>query len=458
MNLNPDFIDSMRPLLGERTADFISALEASPEVAVRLNPRKSTGRQLFEGEPVGWCDTGLYLHGRPVFTLMPQMHGGAFYVQDASSMIYKHIFRHIIKLTGSYGCPARVLDMCAAPGGKTTAIIDALDTNTVVVANEYVGKRASVLAENLAKWGHPHCIVTNSDTSAFADTSRFDIVAVDAPCSGEGMMRKDEEAVAQWSPALVEDCARLQRKILDDACAALRPGGFLIYSTCTFNTRENEDNAAWLRDRYGLEPVEIPIHPSWRIIGALSGEIPCMRFMPHYTRGEGLFAVVFRKPDEGCRPASALKHRPSGRFSAAKNITAAKEWLEPTADWRVFERKGELFAFSCSVERMEASLGKGVRILSAGVPVATVKGKDIVPSPELALSLALREGAFPDAALDRDQALTYLRREAVTLPDGYGKGYVTVSHDGIKLGFVKNIGSRANNLYPQQWRIRMQAR
>ena len=448
----------MEPLLGKKTTDFINALQSPPEVSVRLNPRKRMATPLFSGKSVKWTDTGYYLPERPLFTLIPQMHGGAFYVQDASSMIYKHIATYLRDVYHFGRRHTAVLDMCAAPGGKTTAIIDALSDDTLVVANEFVAKRAPVLAENLAKWGHPHCIVTNSDTSVFADAPRFDIVAVDAPCSGEGMMRKEEEAVAQWSPALVEDCARLQRKILDDACAALRPGGFLIYSTCTFNTRENEDNAAWLRDRYGLEPVEIPIHPSWRIIGALSGKIPCMRFMPHYTRGEGLFAVVFRKPDEGCRPASALKHRPSGRFSAAKNITAAKEWLEPTADWRVFERKGELFAFSCSVERMEASLGKGVRILSAGVPVATVKGKDIVPSPELALSLALREGAFPDAALDRDQALTYLRREAVTLPDGYGKGYVTVSHDGIKLGFVKNIGSRANNLYPQQWRIRMQAR
>ena len=457
MNLNPDFIDSMRPLLGERTADFISALEASPEVAVRLNPRKSTGRQLFEGEPVGWCDTGLYLHGRPVFTLMPQMHGGAFYVQDASSMIYKHIFRHIIKLTGSYGCPARVLDMCAAPGGKTTAIIDALDTDTVVVANEYVGKRASVLAENLAKWGHPHCIVTNSDTSAFADTSRFDIVAVDAPCSGEGMMRKDEEAVAQWSPSLVADCARLQRKILDDAVAALLPGGYLVYSTCTFNLAENEENVAYLVDNHGFEPVNIPVEPSWGIIPPLVGDNPCMRFMQHSTRGEGLFAAVLRKPEDDVLSAPGrLKH--SQRFTASKEWAHVREWLNPATDWHIRGRKGEIYAFPEAVEEMERSLGREVRIISAGVPVGSTKGRDLVPAPELALSLDLRQEAFPDATLGEAGALSYLRREATALPGEFRKGYMTVSHDGLRLGFVKNIGSRANNLYPQQWRIRMQAK
>lgn len=457
MAINKDFLNYISALLGPATNQFLQAMEQSPVVAVRLNPRRQMAQSPIQGEPVAWCPEGLYLPSRPLFTLMPEMHGGALYPQDASSMIYYHIFSFLAANVQPRDEVFSVLDLCAAPGGKSSAIIDAMPDDTVVVSNEFVGKRAAVLAENMAKWGHPHSIVTNSATDAFAAMQCFDLVAVDAPCSGEGMMRKEPEAVAQWTPSLVKECARLQRDIIADAFGALRPGGVMVYSTCTFNSEEDEGNVTFAIEQLGMEPVEIPVDKAWGISPALTGSYPCMRFMPHSTRGEGLFVAVLRKPDD----EQSLKRRPQGNssltsFKPIKENPELSRWLDRSQRWAWRERNSVIHALSPGVETMLEHLPKGIRILSAGISVATIKGKDFIPAHELALSLALNPEAFPRAELQQEDALKYLRRESIVLPPDFGKGFVIVSFNGIRLGFVKNIVSRANNLYPQQWRIRIQ--
>lgn len=410
--LSQQFIEQISTLPGLDAAALIDSLGTPPAVSIKLNRRKLSGPEVLgygNLSPVPWCRSGFYLDERPKFTLNPLLHAGAFYVQDASSMIHETL---VASVADRFGLPARplVLDMCAAPGGKTTSMINALPDGAFVVANEVMPQRAKILRENLLKWGYPDIMVTGSQASRFAAAGEvFDLVAVDAPCSGEGMMRKDEEARAQWSPGLVRQCAALQREILDSAVLALRPGGFLIYSTCTFNTEENERNAEWLVREKGLEPVDPALPGEWGIGRQLGSDVPALRFMPHITRGEGLFAALFRKPVDSA-PVSR--------------------------------------------DRALGAVRKSARVILDGIPEVNLKGKVGIPASEWALSTAFPRGRYPEAPLDPDTALRYLRHEAITLPSETPRGFVAVTFNGFPLGFVKNIGNRANNLYPAEWRIR----
>lgn len=414
--VSSEFLDEIAGLPGLDAEAFCRAIAEPPAVSVKLNRRKAAGITEIgygELEPVKWCGSGYYLDSRPNFTLNPLLHAGVFYVQDASSMIYETV---VDSLVGAGALPARaaVLDMCAAPGGKTTSMINALPDGSLVVANEFVPQRASVLKENLLKWGYPDMIVTNSATSGFAALGQsFHLVAVDAPCSGEGMMRKDAKAVEQWSPALVHRCASLQRDILSDAVQCLLPGGYMIYSTCTFNRLENEDQLLWLRDRSGMEIVDSEVAPDAGILGSVCPEAPAMRFMPHATRGEGLFVALLRKP---------------GSLSSDYDA------------------------------KLPGLIAKKTKVILDGIPKSVTKGKVEVPASESVLAATHDPSRFPVAEVDLDTALRYLRHEAVILDGRVPRGYVAVSYKGHTLGLVKNIGSRANNLYPSAWRIRMQDR
>ena len=286
------FRQQMLALLPEEADALLQALQTEPSVAVRVNLRKAMPPAT--DDPVAWCRSGIYLVARGQFTLAPLLHSGCDYVQDASSMFISHVLSQV-----AGNSPVAYLDLCAAPGGKTTAAIDALPDGSLVVANEIDSRRAQILRENVVKWGYPHCVVTNSNASRLGKLHEaFDIVAADMPCSGEGMMRKDDEAVAQWTPALVEQCAARQREIASDIWQALKPGGIFIYSTCTFNRAENEDMIDFLVRSLGAEPVDIVSDPSWGIHKGVDTPYPCFRFMPHLTRGEGLFMAVVRKNGE----------------------------------------------------------------------------------------------------------------------------------------------------------------
>ncbi len=422
--IKEDYKDYISRLAGIDHAAFLAAMALPAETSIKLNRRKNPrggedsaiGRHLeempgVEAEPVKWCGSGFYLTSRPEFTLNPLLHGGAFYVQDASSMIYEWIMERILSFGTLPASPA-VLDLCAAPGGKTTSLINALPDGSLVVANEYVPKRAKTLCENLLKWGYPDIIVTQGATQAYARAgARFDVVAVDAPCSGEGMMRKDATACTQWSERLIEQCAATQREILADAIEALRPGGYLIYSTCTFNTRENENNLRMLVEEHGLEPIDTNPPESWGIGREIAGEYPALRFMPHLTRGEGLFAALLRKPS-----------------SSDDDAPAPKKWLD--------------------------TLSKNTRILLNGVPRTEKKGSREIPTTEYALSVAFDPTDCPTQEIGREAALNYLRHQAITLPEEAPRGPVAVAYRGIRLGIVNNLGTRANNLYPSEWKIK----
>lgn len=406
----------MEELSGDGADRFFAAMQRPPEISIKINRRKLTDvSELGYGElsPVPWCPSGFYLEERPRFTLNPLLHAGAFYVQDASSMIYETVVERIVPMAFDTGQAPAVADLCAAPGGKTTSMINALPDSAFVLANEFTRSRVKPLRENLLKWGYPDIMITSVPVDRIAEAgAAFDIVAVDAPCSGEGMMRKEEEAVRQWSPGLVRQCAETQREILLHACRMLKPGGFLIYSTCTFNRTENEEQIDWLVNTQGMAPFDPGLPEEWGIARGIDTPWPCFRFMPHLTRGEGLFLCVMRKEVDYEQPVI-----PTPRL---------KEWLR-----------------------------KNMRPVVDGFPRLEVKGGKEVPAPEAPLAIDFDGSSLPAVELDADQVLKYLRREALGLDPEVPKGYVTVRYKDHPLGFVKNLGTRANNLYPSEWRIRI---
>lgn len=435
-----------------------------PEVSLRHNTLKTAPPPIDDASRVAWWDAGQYLPARRRFTFEPALHQGLYYVQEASSMAIGFVVAKLCRdLFGNR--PIAYFDTCAAPGGKTTCAIEAMPAGSVVVANEFNPQRAQVLVENIVKHGaHHSTVVTRGDAAVIAAKMplTFDIVSVDAPCSGEGMMRKEPVAVEQWTPRLVDECAATQRSILEGAWRALKPGGALIYSTCTFNPAENERQLQWLVDTLGAEPLDMEPPAQWSIGGAIEGSLPCMRFIPGIIRGEGLFMAAVRKPanhhDSTNTPHNRTKKGAKPAGAVATTVAAQlNEMLNPDIigcdlEWRATE-SGAIHAFPrCHTWLLDRAMATG-SVIYFGIETAVAKGKKTIPSHPLAMSVALRRGALPEVDVDTETALRYLRRESLTLPDTGSRGVNLITHGGHPLGFANNLGNRANNLYPQAWRI-----
>ncbi len=449
----PDaFIRRTADLLGqERGHALCEALNGVAPVSVRLNPIKSHDGLFANAEQVPWCTRGRYLESRPAFTADPLLHAGCYYVQEAASMFVEQAFKTIDET------PARVLDLCAAPGGKSTLWRSLLPDGCLLVANEPVRQRAMVLAENLTKWGHPDVVVTQSYPADFAPLcGLFDIVAADVPCSGEGMFRKDEGARDEWSVEAVAQCAARQRQIVRDVWPALRQGGWLVYSTCTFNREENEDNIDYICRELGAECVPVAFDATWAIDGDQTGRgLPVCHFLPDRAKGEGFFLALLRKTAETDLPRRVKDRRRSGKDTPPAGVRQVTPWLKDSRPYKILQRPdGGLYAVREALAEVIGRIQACANVIQAGVDLAEPKGNKLVPAHAIALSTALSDEAFPRTNLDRTQALAYLRREALVLPADTPRGYVVACHEGHPLGFVNNLGARANNAYPAEWRIR----
>ena len=459
MNLPQAFIERTRQLLGDEAyTPFEEALQTETPVSIRPNRMKCS--QPVEGEPIPWASSGAYLKNRPTFTFDPLFHAGCYYVQEASSMFVEKVLQEYVKES------VVMLDLCAAPGGKSTLCRSALPEGSLLVANEVMRNRSQILAENLIKWGHPEVVVTNNDPADFTElTHLFDVILTDVPCSGEGMFRKDQVAVDEWSLENVDICWKRQRRILADIWPALKPGGILIYSTCTFNREEDEDNVAWIAKEQDADVLSVPVEDSWGITGNLTGkDFPVYRFLPHKTKGEGFFLGVLKKradvldetPRRFLKTSARLDKKKKGK-DAKQTLVVPKEakvWLEDSSEYALAMKDTNVVAFPKAYENEYALLQQTLKVIHAGITLGEIKGKDLIPHHSLAMSTALASDAFPKAEVTYEQAISYLRKEGLVLDAGVPRGYVLLTYQDVSLGFVKNIGNRANNLYPQEWRIR----
>jgi 16S rRNA C967 or C1407 C5-methylase (RsmB/RsmF family) len=447
VNLPAAFTVRVNQILGADLPAFLAALGAPAPVSIRLNAGKGVAVTGLERVP--WSEAGYYLPVRPLFAADPRWHAGGYYVQEASSMFLEKAFNQAV---AGVDAPV-VLDLAAAPGGKSTHLAALLPEGGLLVANEVIRARAHILAENLTKWGTGNALVTQNDPADFGRLpGLFDVMLVDAPCSGEGLFRKEPDAVREWSEANVQLCAERQQRILADAWVALKPGGVLIYSTCTYEEAENEANLRWLLAREDVENVPIPTDPTWGVEEIAVGPLMGYRFWPHRVRGEGLFMAAVRKTSGSGSPR---KGRAKGLpLATRKELGPVADWLrEPSAfDWL----KWNDTLVAMPVEGREAAelvFGQ-LRVVYAGTEAAELVRTQANPLPGLALSTHLAPGAFPAQDLDLETALRYLRREDVVpgeLPNGWG----LVSFAGLPLGWAKRIGNRANNYWPKEWRLRM---
>lgn len=458
MDLPSAFNEQICELLGKEGFDKLKvSLSADSPVSIRLNPEKLHNdaypqQERINLERVPWSEHGYYLDERFTFTFDPLFHSGCYYVQEASSMFIEQVIKQYI--TSS----ATVLDLCAAPGGKSTHLRSLLPDGSLLISNEVIRNRSHILAENIIKWGHPDVVVTNNDPSDFQSLENFfDVVVADVPCSGEGMFRKDKNAISEWSTDNVNICWQRQRRIISDVWGSLKPGGILIYSTCTYNTKENEENIKWIADEFDAEILPVDIPGKWNITNNLAGEeFHVYRFLPHLLKGEGFFLAVLRKPVDKTFYPSSNKHIKKKKQGSHKSPVIPKDlnnWLLHPDNYLLEVKDTHIRAVAKNHSEM-LSLLDSLKIVHSGITIAEMRGKDIVPHHSIAMSNKINRGFFPQVEITYEQAIAYLRKETLILPPAIPKGYILLTYKNMPLGFVKNIGNRANNLYPGEWKIR----
>ena len=456
-----DFLDTAGSLFGSESAEFLSSLNSEPTPSIHANMekmRKADAAIPANAQKVGWASNGFYLASRPRFTFDPLMHAGAYYVEEPSSMFVECALSHVLKNMEIN----RALDLCAAPGGKSIMLRSAMPGG-LLVANEPLPKRAAVLAENLAKWGNPDVVVTSNFPEDFGRLNGFfDLIATDVPCSGEGMFRKDEAARSEWSLKNVENCVARQRGILRSIWSALRKGGYLIYSTCTFNRHEDEDNVCFTAQELGAEIIGLATDDNWRICGDTTGRnLPVYHFFPHKARGEGFFLALLKKTAD----TPTAERRTAKKAMPTVRPGEYTGWIGNHEDFHFYNTKDGITALRKKFADDYAAISQNLNVVSAGVQVCTEKPakasasarkpkKQYIPSPALAFSTCLAGGAFPDVSLEYADAVKYLRGESLALQVAAPRGWVTVSYRSLPLGFANNVGSRLNNAYPAAWRIR----
>ena len=441
MNLPENFVIRTTTLLGDEFHDLEKALNGIAPTSIRVNNKMD---YVPSDEGVAWCGSGYYLKERPLFTADPLFHAGVYYVQEASSMF-------LIQAVKQHFSDARtVLDLCAAPGGKSTLLSQALPENSLLVSNEIIRSRAYILAENLIKWGNPNVIVCNNEPKDFqALPGFFDAIVIDAPCSGEGMFRKDAGAIQEWSEYNVTLCAARQREILTSVWDTLKTDGIVVYSTCTFNREENEENVRWICEKLGAEVLSMDLNENPDITVTDYG----YRFYPHKTKGEGFFLSVLRK----VATTQGTQKNKRDEKKNVKVVTKSNDFtfsLKDSARWVIFPEDNLIKGYDRDRLNDFLYISKQLKCMHSGILLGELKGKDLIPSASMALSKVLDKESVETIEVDYRTAISFLRKEAITLPDS-SRGYVLISFKGQPLGWVKNLGNRTNNLYPQEWRIRM---
>jgi 16S rRNA C967 or C1407 C5-methylase (RsmB/RsmF family)/NOL1/NOP2/fmu family ribosome biogenesis protein len=452
MKLKTDFLQSIEHCQGFERDAFIASHQESPVVSIRINQAKVNSYAYVIddaniGSQVPWCDGAIILKERPSFTLDPLFHAGAYYVQEASSMFLQHVIKNLFQGGEGY----KALDMCAAPGGKST-LLAGMPQFGIIISNEIIQSRVSVLQENIIKWGEMKVLVTNNDPNDFQRLpGYFDFVVVDAPCSGSGLFRKDEKAMDEWSPDMVDFCAARQKRILHAASETIAEGGYLFFSTCSFSEQENEANLDYLTDSGLFESVAIPIETSWNIVHTLSEKNGAhgYRFYPNKIKGEGFFCGILRR-------TSLSKHNRINYPGPPKNLSFKvdlRAWINGAEHLYFYQKAEEIFAFDAQYAQELVMLSSVLKLRKSGLRLGELIRDDFIPNHELAMSTK-QSSHVSHIDVELKQALQYLRRETLDLGN-VPIGWSLVRFRQIALGWVKQVQGKAKNHYPLNWRILM---
>jgi 16S rRNA C967 or C1407 C5-methylase (RsmB/RsmF family)/NOL1/NOP2/fmu family ribosome biogenesis protein len=448
VKLPATLLDSLQQVEGFDKDAFVHVHESGEQItSVRFNPLKPVAHQLPLSEKISWSSQGYYLSERPSFIFDPLWHAGAYYVQEASGMFLEQA----LKQTTDLSQPLRVLDLCAAPGGKSTLLQSLLPAGSMLVSNEVIKPRAAILEENITKWGAPNVIVTNNDPQDFAKLENFfDVMVIDAPCSGSGLFRRDPGAINEWSQQNVQLCCQRQHRILADVWPALKQGGVLIYSTCSYSKDEDEDVLDWMIDELGASPLILQPHAS--IIASYSDKhkAPGYRFFPDKIKGEGFFITCLRK--QGGGTASLRPPKKSLLQKASKQeISIAGPWLKAGHGMQLWKQADRILAFPATLETPLLSIIEKLYVRSAGISIGKTAGDSLIPDHALAVSTIISD-KIVTIPLKQPEALQYLRKEEVSV-ESEKKGWALIQYEGAGLGWVKVLANRVNNYYPSNWRI-----
>ena len=451
--LPKDFTNRMKGLLQNEFTDFVAAITGKPsQTTIRLNPFKLPYSIGDDAIPVPWCPNAYYLPQRPNFTADPLLHAGVYYVQEASSMFIAEVLKQHCPLDKA----VIALDLCAAPGGKSTLLSAILSPDSLIIANEVIKTRTPILLENVLKWGLPNTWVTSSDPADFVPLNGlFDVVLIDAPCSGEGLFRKSPNAINEWSINNVQHCSARQRRILYNAANLVKQGGLLIYSTCTFSEEENENNIQWLVKEHDFVSLPLRHDPQWGITETIQSN-PTQygfRFYPHKVWGEGFFVSCLQK--RGSHSIGHSKPATQPFTKTEKQITPLlRKWLNTPEAFTFYTKNStDIFAVNPTYAQLLPLFATHLIVKSAGIPLGSIKGKELIPHQGLALSTQLND-EIPRLPLTYPDAIQYLKKQTFELPNTNATGWVAPSYQNHPLGWIKRMSDRYNNYYPSEWRIR----
>lgn len=433
------FLQRMQAQLGNSFDTFIETLNGSSPTSIRLNPYKKTA-QFEAAAQVPWCANGKYLAERPSFTFDPLFHAGTYYVQEAGSMYVEQAY----KLANPENKAVRVLDMCAAPGGKSTHLLSLINSDSLLVSNEIVPNRNKILQENITKWGTANTVVTQNKPEDFNRLKNFfDIILIDAPCSGEGLFRKDKDAIGEWSEDNVAMCSTRQKDILLHAYNALKPGGYIIYSTCTYEAVENDDNVQYA-ESLGMQQVALP-----KVEAGIASTDKGLQFYPHLVQSEGFYISLLQKNTEENFKEAGINPRAMGLHTRHADILA--KYLQQPDNFAVVEKGDMLIAVPKSIQRQIQVVTAALNVRHSGVLLGNFKGKDFLPAHDVAINIHVNQ-SIPAAELNKEDAITYLRSEPVKANTD-ARGWCIAMHEGHNLGWLKVMDNRSNNYYPKEWRI-----
>jgi 16S rRNA C967 or C1407 C5-methylase (RsmB/RsmF family)/NOL1/NOP2/fmu family ribosome biogenesis protein len=455
LQLPAEFLLSISGVPGFEKTSFEAVHHSGTQVtSCRINKAKTNSSfSIFHSplETVNWCPEAVYLPERPYFTHDPLLHAGVYYVQEASSMFLGFMMKN---LQPYIPANVKVLDLCAAPGGKSTLLMNEIGNNGLLVSNEIIKPRVNILEENLTKWGLPNVVVVNNDPKQFSKLEGFfDVMVVDAPCSGSGLFRKDQEAIGEWSLQNVKLCSQRQQRIIADAWDCLKQDGFLIYSTCSYSKEEDEEILDWIGSQLAVGSWQFAVDKSWNIVESVSPKhsLTAYRFYPDKLKGEGLFIACMQKKDGSAGYSEKIKKQPFSKLSKpGKELL--KQWVDCDNNKLEFYRHQDtVFAFPAAFENDLAVLAGNLFIRKAGVKLGVLTSSELIPAHSLAVSTIVNKN-LPSVELDKEMAIRYLKKEEIK-PLAAVKGWNLVKYEGHHLGWIKVLPGRVNNYYPKEWRI-----